>query len=112
MNIIKRLPSREVWRMSKPNCYKCKHRGTVCGSVHSSCNHPSLKREEETSHEKLMNLLAKSGRVPACNKNTKELNIKGSEYGISKGWFNFPSNFDPVWLENCDGFEEVEGESA
>lgn len=90
------------------NCYKCKYKENVSGSCHSCCNHPSLKREEESSHEKLINIFARVGRMNPINKNNKELNIKGSSYGISKGWFNFPSNFDPVWLENCDGFDKID----
>jgi len=39
-------------------------------------------------------------------KNSKKLNIKGNSHGIASGWFNFPYNFDPVWLENCDGYEK------
>ena len=35
-----------------------------------------------------------------------ELNIKGDEHGIKRGWFSWPSNYDPVWLLNCDGFEQ------
>jgi len=30
--------------------------------------------------------------------------VTGAESGIKKGWFNWPYNFDPVWLESCDGF--------
>lgn len=33
----------------------------------------------------------------------KELNIKANQYGIKSGWFDFPLDFDPTWLENCDG---------
>jgi hypothetical protein len=29
-------------------------------------------------------------------------------HGICNGWFIWPINFDPVWLENCDGFESKE----
>lgn len=32
--------------------------------------------------------------------------VIGNEYGKSKGWFYYPLNFDPVWLESCNGFEE------
>ncbi len=63
-------------------CYKCKHRGTVPGSAHSSC---------------------KNG------KSARELNIRADNHGVRSGWFFWPLNFDPVWLENCDGFEEREG---
>jgi hypothetical protein len=33
-----------------------------------------------------------------------ELAIKGNDHGIRSGWFMWPVNFDPVWLENCNGF--------
>jgi len=32
-------------------------------------------------------------------------NVKGSSYGIRKGWFFWPFDFDPVWLEYCDSYE-------
>lgn len=38
----------------------------------------------------------------ACN--NLKANAKGSEHGIKKGWFLWPFNFDPVWLESCEGF--------
>lgn len=30
--------------------------------------------------------------------------VEGHFYGIRKGWFCWPLNFDPVWLLSCDGF--------
>ena len=68
-------------KMEKPNCYECKHRGELNWDAHSMC---------------------KRNPVP---------NVKGAAHGIKKGWFNFPFNFDPVWLENCDGFEKIENHS-
>ena len=53
---------------------------------------------------KLMGILGSVGRVSPINANSKELNIKAKKAGIKGGWFNFPVNFDPVWLENCDGY--------
>ena len=32
------------------------------------------------------------------------LKVKGDSHGIKSGWFNHPLNFDPVWLDECDGF--------
>lgn len=29
-----------AFKTPKPDCYACAHRGTVPGSVHSSCNNP------------------------------------------------------------------------
>ncbi len=34
--------------------------------------------------------------------------VKGNPHGIRNGWFNWPWNFDPVWLVDCDGFEASE----
>jgi len=91
--------------MKKPNCFKCKHRGKVPGSAHSRCNHPSTK--EATENNPMLGVLAifaSVGRGQAIQLDTG-LNIKGDSHGIEKGWFNWPFNFDPLWLENCDGFE-------
>lgn len=54
----------------------------------------------------IMAIFASVGRVQPMAIGSKELNIKGDPHGIKKGWFNFPWNFDPVWLDNCDGYEE------
>lgn len=64
--------------MSKPDCYKCKHRRNLIGDCHSRCVHP---RGDKVS-------------------------VKGNLHGIKNGWFFWPVNFDPVWLDYCDGFEQ------
>lgn len=43
-------------------------------------------------------------------KNT-EAKVSGNKHGIKSGWFFHPFNFDPIWLEECDGFENKEKES-
>jgi len=67
----------------KPKCYDCKWRGDLVGDAHSKCDHPDAIVEKTTG---------------------AGLNIKGNEHGIANGWFAWPWNFDPTWLENCDGF--------
>jgi hypothetical protein len=73
----------------RPDCYKCKHRRNIPGDCHSECNHP------EAMTMMLGSLLGKD--VP--NK------VQGKAHGISHGWFNWPFNFDPIWLEKCSLFE-------
>jgi hypothetical protein len=36
------------------------------------------------------------------------LRIVGDSHGIRQGWFVWPLNFDPVWLNACNGFEKKE----
>lgn len=89
--------------MNKPDCYKCVFRGTVAGDAHSRCLHPlALAKGIEATLG--FNLGAKGVKLE-----NKELNlsieVEGNRHGISSGWFMWPINFDPVWLEKCTGFK-------
>lgn len=88
-------------KTKKPDCYKCKHRGEVAGSAHSSCKHPKCKVDLPP----LMGLMSAmaGGATPSLKTGLK---VKGNPQGIAGGWFSHPLNFDPVWLEECDGFEK------
>ena len=91
--------------MDKPNCYDCKHRRDLAGDAHSCCKHPSLAEANDNPMLQLAGIFASVGRLPPMGVNSPELNVKGNPHGISHGWFNFPFNFDPIWLEHCDGYE-------
>jgi hypothetical protein len=80
----------------KPNCYECQYRTSIPGDAHSACNHPSIAKGNRL-HVAIHCL---AGDSPTA----RELNIKGDAHGISSGWFFWPLNFDPVWLESCSGF--------
>jgi hypothetical protein len=36
--------------------------------------------------------------------NNAKSHVKGNPTGIRRGWFMWPFNFDPTWLDSCDGF--------
>jgi len=94
-------------KKKKPNCYECAYRGTLPGSAHSKCLHPKIKGSTEDPLANVLGTLASVGRIsPLPLPHGNPLNIKGNKHGILNGWFNWPVNFDPLWLENCDGFEE------
>ena len=90
------------------DCWTCEFRGKVAGSAHIRCRHPSLDKINDNPMLELMAIFASVGRAPQMNITSDALNIKGNPHGIRKGWFNFPLNFDPRWLENCDGYRKVE----
>lgn len=89
---------------TKPNCYKCDYRGTVPGSAHSRCDHP-LVGQDSNSFAALVDMFS-GGNKEAADK----LGIKANARGVRSGWFMWPANFDPVWLESCNGFTENERE--
>jgi len=87
----------------KPNCYECIHRGTVPGSAHSCCNHPDTVDARESSLGQLVGIIG--GGLPVPSRGWTTLKIAGNRHGARMGWFAWPLNFDPVWLERCDGFQ-------
>ena len=90
----------------KPDCYKCKYRRDLAGDCHSSCAHPKAGGEATDPFGGMMAMFASVGRVaPVIGEGAIELEIKGSPHGMMNGWFNWPFNFDPIWLEGCNGFE-------
>lgn len=78
--------------MGKADCYQCKYRRNFPGDTHSCCHYPGNKTGffDFFEEDNLKNMIS--------------LNIKADLYGFKMGWFFWPVNFDPAWLENCDGF--------
>lgn len=95
--------------MTKPNCYKCKHRGSLPGSAHSKCRHPEVKPVSDDPLVEVLGILASVGRAAPIDC-AGVLGVRGNEVGIRRGWFNWPVNFDPAWLLSCDGFDPKEEE--
>lgn len=67
-------------------CSKCGYRQEIPGDTHISC-------------------LFDWGK--ASYKDRLLHPPSGDSHGIMKGWFNFPFNYDPVWMiEECKGFSK------
>lgn len=90
------------------NCYNCEYRGTIPGDAHSCCKHPDLKEVINDPLAGLMAMFASVGRIQPIDVRAlyKNFNIKLNPHGVKMGWAQWPFNYDPVWLENCDGFKE------
>lgn len=72
------------------NCYTCKYRSEVPGSVNSSCN---------AAEDKLFVaafVAQSSGNFP---------NLKLNQHGMKNGWAFWPVDFDPCWVERCNFYE-------
>jgi len=94
----------------KPDCSKCVFCGYVTGSTHASCHHP-IAEHAKAAVGPLGDVLAVFASVKRVSPIflgilSGELRIVGDSHGIEKGWFNWPYNFDPTWLKNCEGFKE------
>jgi len=83
----------------KPNCYNCIHRKELGWSAHSKCTALQTIQGIETLKPEMINALISAGKV-------KVPGVKFHQHGIVNGWANWPSNFDPVWLEECRFYEK------
>ena len=79
-------------------CGSCQYRKNIPGDAHSSCEHP------EASFYSWLYVMS----LPELTEDLviPPLNIRANIYAIKKGWFMWPINFDPAWLESCDGYKE------
>lgn len=78
------------------DCYKCKFRGSVIGSAHSSCKAISSINVENSF---MMELLLSLHQVKMISSG-KDL-VELDPHGIKNGWANWPLDFDPVWVTDC-----------
>lgn len=72
----------------KRNCYHCKWgiSGHPLWSNHyRGCVHPNVHRGER-------------GMV--------NISMTANLDAVDEGWFDFPFNFDPAWIDECKGFEK------
>ena len=88
----------------KPNCHKCIYRRNIPGDAHSCCVHPETGLDK-SSFPEFDGLLATLGMGKGANA-VITLGIKAHPHGVRSGWFMWPSNFDPTWLLECNGFKE------
>ena len=56
----------------------------------------------------ILALMGAVGRSYSAENIIEGISVTGNEHGIRNGWFAWPFNFDPVWLDACDGFKEKE----
>lgn len=92
--------------MTKNKCYDCVYRRSVAGSAHSSCAHPDTSDVRDNPMAEIVGIIGDG--MPLPTKAWRTLKISGIPHGIRNGWFCWPLNFDPVWLNHCDGFKNKE----
>lgn len=88
------------------NCRECQHRGMVPGSAHSSCKHPKNGPVLDDPLLSMLGIFASVGQTPPMQAETG-LSVKLNPHGVKNGWADHPWNYDPIWVESCDGFTPI-----
>ncbi len=89
------------------NCYRCKWKENVHGSFNVRCTHPLVPSEPDDSPlsmilaslldtQKVFDIL--SGRNP--------MGLKVDKYALEVEWFDFPNDFDAMYIIKCDCYDE------
>lgn len=84
----------ETMGFEKPNCRSCVFRQELGWSSHSKCGAVS---KLDLSPENIQTINV-TGRI-------KVKEVKFHEHGVNNGWADWPTNFDPCWLEECSLYE-------
>lgn len=97
--------------MKNPKCDLCTHVENVPGDAHSCCKHPYVKNNALVELACIMSVSMTTFLGGSAKEIFAPLNIEADPHGVKSGWFMWPTNFDPIWLKNCDGYEEKENDS-
>lgn len=90
------------------DCSKCKHKGAV---VTGSSHHISCRLVGYFAKQMVVYNLYRSGRqFVVTDKTTGEQKplIVLNPHGVRNGWCDWPLQFDPIWIESCVGYTEVD----
>lgn len=91
------------------NCSTCEYKRNVPGDSHISCEYPFLDKKNAS----LISMMSVTN-PQAFNQTLHQLfGFQASMHGVQSGWFMFPSNFDPNWMEgNCNKHSDIVGEAV
>lgn len=89
--------------MKNPNCHDCIWSRKLPGSVNLLCTITKVIDPDDWCG--LARKIVK-GEVSLVHKDTNEPMITICEQAKSLGWANWPIDFDPVWIEDCQYFAD------
>lgn len=93
------------------NCRECKFSQRIPGDVHIACKHPATIPIWSNPLAEMISLMGKRAGNIDLTDSVIDIDVEGDEHGKKNGWFNWPTNFDPIWLRKCTGFEKRENSS-
>ena len=90
------------------NCHDCKYVGDVPGASHRCCNFLKEMLDPKEANLMEMGYIAKAVEIVITNsEGEKRPAIKLVQQGVEGGWCMYPVNFDPVWIEDCVFFKDI-----
>ena len=95
--------------MSNLNCYNCDYRGKSMSSSHLSCKYPLFNEEQRIK----ISILSTGSSENFNQFLENNFGFKANIQGIINGWFSFPLDFDPTWINgDCNKHSSIVGEAV
>lgn len=85
--------------MSKAPCEVCIYHRGIPGDAHKRCTHPKTATGPISRIPDLIGAI--SGGLTLDIALADELGVKVDMTGVKAGWCNWPHNFDPIWILDC-----------
>ena len=80
------------------NCYDCKHQRDIPGNAHIKCAHPIFDELHKDPMMEVVSIMGGGLNPTEVVIASKAMGFRPNPHGYQKGWFNFPVNFDPTWI--------------
>lgn len=90
----------------KHNCYNCKFKENIPGDYHIACKYPG---REHDALSMLIGFITEEEFTSAIT-GAVHFKIRLNPHGVKNGWCNWPFNFDPIWVDECQRYTPVEEE--
>ena len=90
------------------DCYKCLMRGSVPGSAHSCCKALRHKAPHPNDPDVIKLETHLSIGLVELKGSEDEPLILINPHGRKNGWANWPLDFDPVWVSECQFYHPEE----
>ena len=90
--------------MTQNNSSNCKYKTNVAGNAHIGCNFPLMDEQAKINIAMIMLTANRNSNLKT------NFGFTVGDHAVFNGWFNFPLDFDPSWIEGeCHKHSNIVG---
>ena len=86
------------------DCWSCQYVKSIPGDAQARCKHPKVTERMNDRFGEILSLLGKRLGPQVELSSAEVLGITLNEHGVRHNWANWPFNFDPIWVNTCNGY--------
>ncbi len=95
--------------MCERSCSTCAYMKRIPGDCHIKCDYPLMNKETSS----ILSLASIANPIAFNQEVERMFGFTASEHGLLAGYFCFPDNFDPTWMNgSCNKHSDLVGEAV